>query len=386
MGVDDSLNAPGSALANGAAAHALDFDDNCYSGVVHGSAVVFPAVLAMAQHQGVSGAMLLESFIAGLEVVFALGSALTLEFYEKGWWTTSVLGAIGAAAGASHAASFDEDATARAIAFAAAGAGGVRAVRGTTAKHLYCGRAAECGIQVASLAARGKTAPINVFEDRNGFVRVLGDSVINEEPLHLLGRQFALEKPGIDIKRFPICYAGHAAAEAAEIIMDTHKLPIDCIERVVCVVPPIVTSNLTYPRPQTVAEAQFSLEFAIAAILQFGEISLAHLTCETLHHEGLQMIMDKIEIKVREEPTPKQAKTDYCPEWASVTLTTRSGDSYSRFVGLPKGSARNPISGDALQAKFVDCATRVIESEQASLVLDSLHNIQSITDVRELYK
>jgi 2-methylcitrate dehydratase PrpD len=35
------------AFVNGASAHALDFDDNCYAGVVHGSAVIAPAALAV---------------------------------------------------------------------------------------------------------------------------------------------------------------------------------------------------------------------------------------------------------------------------------------------------------------------------------------------------
>ena len=59
LGTPYRLNAPGAAFANGSAAHALDFDDNCYAGIVHASAVVFPAVLAIAQKHGASGADLL---------------------------------------------------------------------------------------------------------------------------------------------------------------------------------------------------------------------------------------------------------------------------------------------------------------------------------------
>ena len=37
------LNPAGAAFVNGALGHSLDFDDNCYAGVVHGSSVVFPS-------------------------------------------------------------------------------------------------------------------------------------------------------------------------------------------------------------------------------------------------------------------------------------------------------------------------------------------------------
>ena len=46
IGMNKFLNPSGSAFVNGASGHALDFDDNCYAGIVHGSAVVFPAGLA----------------------------------------------------------------------------------------------------------------------------------------------------------------------------------------------------------------------------------------------------------------------------------------------------------------------------------------------------
>ena len=55
IGRKKSFNPSGAAFVNGASAHSLEFDDNCYAGVVHGSAVVFPAVLAFAQHKALSG-------------------------------------------------------------------------------------------------------------------------------------------------------------------------------------------------------------------------------------------------------------------------------------------------------------------------------------------
>ena len=51
---------------------------------MHGSAVVFPAVLAFAQHKALSGLDLLKSFIIGLEIEFAVAKALTNKIYDKG--------------------------------------------------------------------------------------------------------------------------------------------------------------------------------------------------------------------------------------------------------------------------------------------------------------
>ncbi|MEA9391900.1 MmgE/PrpD family protein [Acerihabitans sp. TG2] len=46
VGSPRRLTASAAAFANGVAAHALDFDDNCNAGFVHGSAVIIPAALA----------------------------------------------------------------------------------------------------------------------------------------------------------------------------------------------------------------------------------------------------------------------------------------------------------------------------------------------------
>ena len=85
VGSSFRMNAPGAAFANGAAAHALDFDDNCYAGIVHGSAVVFPAALAVAQQRGTTGSKLLLGFLTGMEVEFAVARALSNSIYDKGW-------------------------------------------------------------------------------------------------------------------------------------------------------------------------------------------------------------------------------------------------------------------------------------------------------------
>src|ERR1700730_9605037 len=49
------LAAPYAAMANGIACHVLDFDDTHTAGIVHGSAILAPVVLAMGEHLNLSG-------------------------------------------------------------------------------------------------------------------------------------------------------------------------------------------------------------------------------------------------------------------------------------------------------------------------------------------
>src|SRR6185295_17999420 len=67
---------PSAALANGAAAHALDFDDQHDPARVHTNCVVLPALLATAEHTGsVSGTDFLLAYAVSAELHARLGLA-----------------------------------------------------------------------------------------------------------------------------------------------------------------------------------------------------------------------------------------------------------------------------------------------------------------------
>ena len=56
------------ALINGCAAHVYDYDDVSHTGIMHGSAVIAPAMLAAMELVGASDDEALEAFIVGSEV------------------------------------------------------------------------------------------------------------------------------------------------------------------------------------------------------------------------------------------------------------------------------------------------------------------------------
>ena len=385
VGTSHKINAPGAAFANGAAAHALDFDDNCYAGIVHGSAVVFPAVLAVAQQRGEMGSKLLLGFVTGLEVEFAVAKALTNSIYDKGWWTTSVLGAIGSAAGAAKVAGFNREMTEHTLSLAAVGAGATRAVRGTTAKHYYCGRAAELGVVSAIAAKQGATGPANVFEDRSGLAQVLNDGIFDPTEFETLGEEYGITDPGVDIKKYPVCYSSHATADAVKEIMLADGLQARDIASLTCTVPPVVASNLTYPSPQTAAEAQFSLHFAIASIVLHGDITLKHLTAEILSSAPIKRLMARIIVKVGDIPRQHRTSNLICPEWGYVELNTQCGARKCCFVGSPVGSALRPLSNEMLKKKFNDCAQYKNCNSSDVTLYDKILNIELLQNAQDLF-
>ena len=385
VGTSHRMNAPCAAFANGAAAHALDFDDNCYAGIVHGSAVVFPSVLAVAQQRGEMGSKLLLGFVTGLEIEFAIAKALSNSIYDKGWWTTSVLGAIGSAAGVAKVAGFNREMTEHTLSLAAVGAGATRAVRGTTAKHLYCGRAAELGVVSAIAAKQGATGPVDVFEDRLGLGQLLNDGIFDPRELEALGEEYGIINPGMDIKKYPVCYASHATADAVKEIMVVEGLEARDVASITCTVPPIVASNLTYSSPQTAAEAQFSLHFAVASIVLHGDITLKHLTTKVLSSAPIKRLMAGIIVKVGDIPQQHRSSKSICPEWGYVELNTQCGSYKSCFVGSPVGSSSRPLSDKILEKKFNDCVQYKNSNSSEFTLYEKILNIELLQNAQDLF-
>ena len=91
------------ALVNGAASHALDFDDVNLAMTGHPSVVLLSALLALAEERGSSGRDVLTAFVAGYELQCRLGLLLAPGHYNTlGFHATGTLGSFGAAAACAH--------------------------------------------------------------------------------------------------------------------------------------------------------------------------------------------------------------------------------------------------------------------------------------------
>lgn len=377
LGSSDRLVPAGAALANGTAAHALDFDDNCYAGFVHGSAVIVPAALAVAETRGVSGADLVTAIVAGSEAEFALGAAATASLYERGWWTTGVLGPVGAAVAAACLLGAGERAIADAVGLAVAGAGGAKACFGTDAKPALCGRASETGVLAATMAAAGIAGPHDAVEHPRGFAALLNAGVLEPSAFASLGRSWRLLDPGVDVKRVPVCLSAHAAADAVMDLLAEGRIAPGEVESVVCDVGPVVRANLAYERPQTPQEAQFSLPFAIGCVLVHGDIGLQHLDPATLADPALGAAMARVE-------TVTTARWDdgeiarRSPEGAHVALILRDGRRLERFNGMARGTTARPLAPGEVDAKFLSCAAPVLGEENACSLLGRLHAVEEL--------
>ena len=222
VGVREALPAELAALVNGTLAHSLDYDDTHLPSVLHPSASIVPAALAVAEATGADGRSLTAAIAVGLEICVRLGmagydrEARNNSYFDRGQHATSICGTIGAAASAAVLLGLDAAGVTNAIGLAVSMAGGVIEGNrtGGTVKRIHCGWAAHAAVSAARLAAHGITGPPTVLEGRFGFFQAfLGGhydaAAIDAE----LGEHW--EVPQIFFKPYPANHFTHAGIDAA---------------------------------------------------------------------------------------------------------------------------------------------------------------------------
>ena len=134
-GEADRLPAAAAAIINGAAAHALDFDDVNLAMPGHPSVAILPALLALAEERGSSGADVLTAFVAGYELQCRVGRTLAPGHYDGlGFHATATVGSFGAAAACAHLLHLDREKFVTALGIAGTQAAGLKSMFGTMCK------------------------------------------------------------------------------------------------------------------------------------------------------------------------------------------------------------------------------------------------------------
>ena len=271
IGHELRLPALSAALVNGAAAHALDYDDVNMAMPGHPSVAILPALLSLAESQRSSGREVAAAFVAGYETACRIGAALRPGHYNLGFHSTGTIGSFGAAAACARLLSLDAETTAIALGIAGTQAAGLKSQFGTMCKPFHAGKAAQNGLLAARLAARGFSSRADIVECVQGFALTHGPDFAPEaalaEPeggLHLFANLF---------KYHAACYLTHAPIECARRLRADYRLEPDAIagitlrldascERVCNILGPIDGLQSKFSLRQTVAMALAGIDTA----------------------------------------------------------------------------------------------------------------------------
>lgn len=378
----DRAGAATAALLNGAACHALDYDDVTDHIYGHPSVVLWPTVLAVAEQVAADGQEMLGAYLLGFDVEMALAEGLAIrEHYSAGWHATATLGVVAGAAAASRLLGNDLQQTRRALGIAASMAGGSRQNFGTMTKPLHAGLAARDGVLAASLAAEGLTADPDQLEGPLGWFAMFGDRTSLGKVIKTLDDPFAIQQYGVNVKKYPACYNTQRTAEAALQLSRRDGIEPNHVRAATLTLEPGGFDPLIHHQPTTGLHGKFSGEYVVAAALLDGRLGLHSFTDDAVTRTEAQRLVSMIE--PRESAEPPFGDPAWEHSYAALEVRTDQGLATAR-VDVPHGDWRAPLGDQELEDKFRDCLSYARPEHNPSSLLAELRGIGSRERVRDL--
>jgi 2-methylcitrate dehydratase PrpD len=361
------------ALINGAAGHALDFDDVQLTMNGHPSAPVLPALLALAEQRGATGRDFIAAFIAGFEIECRIGAAVMPGHYQTGWHATATLGSFGAAAACAHLLGLDPDQWGHALGIAGTEAAGLKSMFGTMCKPFHAGRAAQSGLLAATLAARGFTSNPQVLETPQGFAATQTDTWRPEPALAGLGESYAIRR--VLFKYHAACYGTHAGIEALLSLRRAHNLTPEQVRTVHLRVPPGHLAMCNIAAPRTALEGKFSLRFTAALALGHDETGEAAFTDARVHDSALMTLRDRVTV----EPDDSLRAME-----AAVRVTLTDGQELRATANMDEPATDLTQQWQRLSTKALDLSRPVLGDSRAAELLSLVEHLEGTPSMSDI--
>jgi 2-methylcitrate dehydratase PrpD len=371
VGRTERIDALSAAFVNAAAANVHDFCDTHVRTVIHPTAPVAPALLALAELREVSGVDLLLAFVLGNEIQARIGLAVSPSHYSRGWHITSTCGVFGAASGAGKLLRLDERAMVWALGTAATQAAGLCECLGTAAKSASVGNAARNGLWSALLAQQGFDGPPEPLAGVQGYYNALAETP------DLLGVTDGLseswELMATSYKPYPCGFVIHPVLDCVLDWRADH--PTAEIVRVVVRGHPLLGVRADRPGVSTGRESQVSVRHAVAVALLTGQAGLDEFSDARVRDPHVLALRRKVEL-IRDPAFSTIA--------ASVEITTADGSIHHRLQSAARGSDANPMSDAELEDKLRFAVAGWERQHDVEALIDAVWTLDSSADVSAL--
>jgi len=371
VGHAERLPALSAALLNGAAGHALDYDDVNLVMPGHPSVAILPGLIALAEQLHASGRDVMTAFVAGYETACRLGAALRPGHYDLGFHSTATVGSFGAAAACARLLGLDAETTAMAFGIAGTQAAGLKSQFGTMCKPFHAGKAAQNGLLAARLARRGFTSRSDLVECVQGFAATHGPDFAPEAALaepadgfHLFANLF---------KYHAACYLTHAPIECARQLRELHRPVLDRIAGITLRLDASCDRVCNIPAPTDGLQSKFSLRQTVAMAL--AGIDTASLDVYSEANAG-----DPALIALRE-----RVHIDFQDGWpqslAELDIILGTGTRVSARHDSGIAAADIAAQGIRLAAKFDALVEPLLGMPRSRELRETIAGLDSLSDI-----
>ncbi len=342
LGRSERLDPLAAAFINAVGGNLLDYDDTHLRTVIHPTAPVAPAVLALAEQRGLSGAEVLHAFLLGAEVECRIGNAVSPGHYARGWHITSTCGVFGSAAASAKLLGLTAVQTWHALGIAASQSAGIVENLPSSAKNVSVGNSARNGLFAALLAEQGYEAAPAAIEGALGWTRAMGDAPVVADITNGLGEQWEMLRN--TYKPYPCGIVMHAVIDACLALRRDHVVNPTEIEAIT-----VSGDQLLLDRGDRVVtndrDARVSIHHCAAVSFLFGAAGLREFSDEVVHDPAVAALRDRTKALL-DAASPRGA--------ATATLRMTDGRVLTSTVLHAQGSTEHPLPDAAIEAKVRD--------------------------------
>ncbi|QKO22680.1 MmgE/PrpD family protein [Rhodoferax sp. BAB1] len=372
LGRADKVDMASAALVNGITSHTFDFDDTHLKTIIHPAGPVASAVLALAEHKGLSGRAVIDALVLGIDVSCRVGNTMYPEHYDRGWHITGSTGTLGAAAGCARLLGLDEHKTAMALGIAASQPVGMREQFGTMTKPFHPGGAARAGLMSALLASQGFTASPKALEAPRGMIQTISTKYAWNEITDELGQRFEISFNSY--KPFACGIVIHPSIDACAQLR-AQGVKAEDVERIELKVHSLVLELTGKKEPADGLQGKFSVYHGCACGLIFGKAGEDQYADDIVNRPDMVALRRKVVATV--DDSIDEASAD-------VTAVLKDGRRVHVFVKHAIGSLENPMTDAMLEGKFRDLSDPVIGKGKTGELIAACWKLGSIGDVRQL--
>jgi 2-methylcitrate dehydratase PrpD len=373
IGKNSRYDMPTAAFINAAAINVFDFDDTHAGTIIHPTAPVAPAALALAESRNRSGSELLHAFILGVEVTCRLGNAISPSHYDRGWHITATCGVFGATVAAAKLLGLGAEQIVWALGSAAAQASGLVETLGFMAKSVGVGNAARNGLLSALIAEAGVEGPPHPIEGPRGFLTVTCDAPRPERVTENLGTQWEILRNMF--KPYPCGVVLNPVIDACLTARTRPEFRPERVSRIIVRGNPLLKARADRPNVSTGREAQVSAQHAVAVSLLRGAAGAAEFSDAAVADPSVRAFREKV--------AGVEAHADIPVEAAELDIVLAGGGTIRLRENAATGLER-PMSEAALRAKFDALAAYGCPALDPAPLAAMLRRLPELADVGTL--
>ncbi|MBW8319336.1 MAG: MmgE/PrpD family protein [Arenimonas sp.] len=352
------LSVAGAAMANSAAASALDIDDGHRGAAGHAGAGVIPSVLAVGQSIGASDEEILDAIALGYDVALRVAASRptsTIETYASGRWVS-----YGAAAAAGRLLRLDPNQQAHALAIAGAEGPivfptGSSKFQGSTVKE-GIPPAVVAGLTGAYRARAGATGPLDLLDNPSRY-----------EPNLLvggLGESWELQK--CYLKPYACCRYMHAAIDGILKLRQSGRK----IRRLRIETFPQALRLANERAPRSLEGGQYSFYFSCALAALRGREALQPVDPNALRDAEVLQLASLIELDVSSD-----FATAFPVRTPARVLIDQGEGLEELVIDYPLGDVANPMSWDQVANKFKNIGRNSLSRQRQEHIISAISGL-----------